>query len=73
MATNDSDVLYEIAPELQERLVKLPGTWVAITTSRLLGVGDTAAEALEEARRKEPDTEAILRRNPAGRSVSYIF
>jgi hypothetical protein len=44
-----------ITPALQRELLRHPGKWVAITRTRLVGMGDSAEAALQVAReRGEP-------------------
>ena len=44
-------------PELQE---KYAGKWIAVHDGRVIGVGDTATEAAENARAETADGEFIL-------------
>ena len=63
---------YEIAPELQRELLKHPGEWVAITSTRLLATGKSAKQALKRARRKGVDT-PIVYRVPEDNGTTYFF
>jgi hypothetical protein len=68
-----STLEYEIAPELLAKVNDLPGKWVAITRSDLLGVGDTADDALKDAGITEASEQVILRRVPDNRGRSYFY
>ncbi len=73
MGIEAEELQYEIAPELQEELRKHPGKWALITRSRLLALGDSAAEAVEKGRDVEPGAESILKRIPANNGVIRVY
>lgn len=55
--TRDCDWLAEHGLELSE---KYPGKWVAVHDQEVIGVGDTLAEAGEQATRRRPQRDFIL-------------
>jgi len=51
----------EWASKHSEELERYAGKWVAIVGEAVVGVGETAQEALEEARQKSAQTPLLLR------------
>jgi hypothetical protein len=60
----------EIDPELQKLLFSYPGKWVAITSSRLVAVGDDVREVIQKAA-AEGEESPIIYRVP--RAVGAFF
>ena len=57
MAAADFDWLMEHGPDLYRRYA---GKWIAVWKGEVIGVGDTAPQAAEQARKKSRDGEYIL-------------
>lgn len=57
MADKDFNWLVEHSVEIFE---KYAGKWIAVYNEEIVGVGDTATEAAEQARKKAKDGEYIL-------------
>ncbi len=57
MQATDFNYLIENSKELFE---EYRGKWIAVHGQKVIGVGDTATEAAEEARRTVPDVDFIL-------------
>ncbi len=57
MNASDFTWIAEHSPELSERYA---GQWIAVRDAEVVGVGDTASEAADEARRRLPDGDFIL-------------
>jgi hypothetical protein len=57
MSSPDFTWLVEHSPEVFE---KYAGKWIAVHDGEVIGVGDTATEAVERARAKVPEGEFIL-------------
>jgi hypothetical protein len=71
VAERPIDTEYEIAPELQDELLKHPGKWVAMSDVEILAVADTADEAFERAV-AAGQSSPTLYRVPTG-GESYFF
>jgi Family of unknown function (DUF5678) len=59
---------HEIAPTLQEELLRHAGRWVATTHDQLLAVGDSATEVYRAARDRGVDVPIVFRVLEAGRA-----
>ncbi|HNQ23428.1 MAG TPA: DUF5678 domain-containing protein [Phycisphaerae bacterium] len=57
MNTSDFNWLVEHGPDICR---KYAGKWIAVHDGRVVGVGDTATDAAEQARKSEPESEFIL-------------
>lgn len=57
MNATDFNWLIENGPQIFEQY---RGRWIAVHDGKVIGVGDTAPEAAQAARRKKPDAEFIL-------------
>jgi hypothetical protein len=57
MSSSDSGWLIEHGDKLAQQY---GGKWIAVHDSRVVGVGDTAVEAAQQAREKDPKAEFIL-------------
>jgi hypothetical protein len=57
MTNNDFNWLAEHGPELFN---KYAGKWIAVHNGEVVGVGDTAPEADEQARKRIPEGDFIL-------------
>jgi hypothetical protein len=68
MAEHDFNWLMEHGPELYRRYA---GKWIAVYKGEVIGVGDTALEAAEQARKKAKDGEYILEALDAEADVIY--
>lgn len=68
MSDKDFNWLVEHGAELHR---KYPGKWVAVYKGEVIGVGNTAIEAAEQARRKANDGEYILEALDAEADVIY--
>jgi hypothetical protein len=62
----------EIDPKLDNELLSYRGKWVAITTSRLIAVGESAADVLRVARDHGVES-PILYHVPDGHGTAYIL
>lgn len=63
---------HELDSELQDKLLKHPGRWVAITRSRLIAVGDSSFEVLQAAR-AQGFLSPILFLVPRDEKTAYFF
>lgn len=63
---------HEIDPEVQKRLQKHPGKWVAITRSEVLAVGDSPTEVYEKARAGGVENPIVLQ-VPNTQHAVYFF
>jgi len=63
---------HEIAPELQELLLRHPGRWAAITRTTLIAVRDTPEEAYAAARQQGIEA-PILYHVPDNRQRTYYY
>ena len=68
MADDDFAWLVEHGPELFRAYA---GKWIAVHAGEVVGVGDTATEAAEQARAKVEDSEFILEAVEAETDVIY--
>lgn len=68
MHSSDFAWLVEKGPELFQQY---RGKWIAVHDGQVIGVGDTAPEAAELARRNHPDTQFILEGVDAEADVIY--
>ncbi len=68
MRDNDFNWLVEHGPELYR---KYPGKWIAVHNGEVIGVGDTATEAAEQARKTAKDGDYILEALDAEADVIY--
>lgn len=67
MKQDDFAWLVEHGSELFDRYA---GKWIAVRDGQVVGVGDTAPEAAEQARRTDPDAPFILEAlDPTGDTV----
>jgi len=57
MNTTDFNWLIENGPDLFK---KFRGKWIAVLNKQVIGVGDTATEAADQARKTAPDGDFIL-------------
>lgn len=57
MDASDFNWLAEHGPEIFE---KYPGKWIAVHDGEVIGVGDTATEAADQARQAKPGAKFIL-------------
>ena len=57
MKSDDFNWLVEHAREIDQ---KYAGKWIAVCDNELVGVGDTATEAAEQARRSAPGKRFVL-------------
>ena len=59
MDTRERDFLWlcEHTPELQEQYA---GKWIAVVDEQIVGSGDTATEAYEQARARYPNVKPLL-------------
>ncbi len=72
-ATREPDLAYEIDPDIQDQLTSYgPGTWVALTPTEIIAVGESASEAYDAARRAGID-DPILYEVPSVATGSYFF
>lgn len=68
MSVADFNWLIEKGPEIFE---KYRGKWIAVHDEEVIGIGETAPEAAEEARRNKPDAEFILEAVDTDADVIY--
>ena len=68
MESTDFNWLIEKGKEIFE---KYRGKWIAVYDKQVIGVGDTAPEAAEQARREKPDVEFILEAVDSEADVVY--
>jgi hypothetical protein len=64
--------LTEIAPDVQQELLKHPGKWAALTPSRVIAIAETSTEAYRAARDAGVE-EPILYLVPDNRSRYSYF
>ncbi len=69
MKDDDFNWLIDHSPELHEQY---PGKWIAVHDGEVVGVGDTAPEAAEQARAKVGDAPFILEALDADADVIYV-
>lgn len=71
MKDTDLTWLAEHGADLHE---KYAGKWIAVYNGEVVGVGDTATEAAQQARKKAPDGEFILEAlDPSGDVIYASF
>ena len=68
MRTKDFAWLAEHAPEVYQ---KYAGKWIAVRDGRIIGAGDTAPEAAEQAEKEAPDGDFILEGVDSDADVIY--
>ena len=68
MRDADFSWLSDHSPELSEQYA---GRWIAVRDGKVVGVGETAVEAAEQAREKVADGEFILEAVDAAADVIY--
>jgi hypothetical protein len=70
MIERDFAWLNEHSPDLVREYA---GKWVAVAEGRVVGVGDTATEAAEQARNEIPEGDFVLERVNADADVIYDY
>lgn len=68
MLTNDVSWLAEHGPEIQD---KYRGKWIAVRDGKVVGVGETAPEAVAQAEADDPNAEFVLQAVDTETDVIY--